>query len=154
MIRILFLPPFHFWYMGVLWGVTSAVPAFYLARRKNRSAGGWVTLCALTGLFLGVLSFAWVVLLATRKKLSMRMKYLRLKMEERLAEALRLPSQVGQDMEKRILMVLAYNPQGLRINALAQGLGLGWRHILSVVEKLTAQGKIRKEQDRYFFNLD
>jgi DNA-binding Lrp family transcriptional regulator len=74
--------------------------------------------------------------------------------EERLAEALKLPSPVGQDLEKRILMVLAYNPQGLRINALGQGVGLGWRHIADLVEQLVAQGKIRKEEDRYFFNMD
>jgi len=154
MIRMLLFPVPGFWYIGLAWAVLTCVPAVLLARQKNRSMAGWAVLCALTGLFFGILSCGWVALLATRTKLSMRMKYLSLKVEERLAEAFKLPSPVGQDLEKRLLMVLAYNPQGLRINALGQGVGLGWRHIADLVEQLVAQGKIRKEQDRYFFNMD
>ncbi len=154
MIRMLFLPLLRFWYVGLVWAVLACVPAVLLALRKNRSVGSWAFLCGLTGLVFGILAFGWVALLATRTKLSMRMKYLSLKVEERLAEALKLPSPVGQDLEKRILMVLAYNPQGLRLNALGQGVGLGWRHIADLVEQLVAQGKIRKEEDRYFFNMD
>jgi hypothetical protein len=151
---MLLFPIPRFWYVGLAWALLAGVPAVLLALRKNRSAGGWAFLCVLTGLFFGILSFGWVALLASRTKLSMRMKFLSLKVEERLAEALKLPSPVGQDLEKRILMVLAYNPQGLRINALGQGVGLGWRHIADLVEQLVAQGKIRKEEDRYFFNMD
>lgn len=154
MFRILLFPFPDHWYMGLLWALLASLPAVFLARKKNRSPGGWAFLCSLTGFFFGILGFSWVVFLATRKKLSMRIKYLSLKMEERIAEALKVPSPVGNDVEKRILMVLAYNPQGLRIGALAQGIGQNWRHIVGLVEGLTAEGKIRKEHDRYFFNLE
>lgn len=154
MFRIIILPFPQYWYLGLLWALIGSLPAVFLARRKNRSPGGWVFLCTLTGFFFGVMAFAWVVFLATRKKLSMRVKYLSLKMEERFAEALKIPSPVGNDLEKRILMVLAYNPQGLRIGALAQGIGQNWRHIVELVERLIEEGKVRKESDRYFFNLE
>jgi len=153
-LRMFLLPLFRFWYAGLLWAVLASIPCFLLAQRKNRSLGGWLFLTTLTALLFGALSFAWVALLATRKKLNMRMKYLSLKFEERLAEALHVPSPVGQDLEKRMLMVLAYNPQGLRINALAQAIGMGWRHITDLVNQLVTQGKVRKVEDRYFFNLD
>jgi len=154
MVRLFLFPFAHFWYAGLLWAIAASVPAVFLAHKKNRTAAGWAFLCALTGLFLGILAFGWVAFLATRKKLSMRMKYLGLKMEERIAEALRLPSPTEGNLEERLLMVMAYNPQGLRIGALAQGIGQNWRHIQGLVERLLQEGKIRKEGDRYFFNLE
>jgi len=154
MLRFFLLPLVDYWYAGLLWAVLASVPALLLARVKNRSAGGWVFLSLATSLLFGVCAFAWVALLATRKRVSMRMKYLGLKFEERLAEAMDVPSPVGQDLEKRLLMALAYNPQGLRINALAQAIGMGWRHITETVDRLVAQGKIRKVEDRFFFNLE
>ncbi len=154
MLRILFFPfPSH-WYFGLLLGLLTSVPAVYLASRKNRSRTGWALLCALTNLFFGVFGFAWLVLLATRPRLSMRMKYLSLKLEERIADALDLPSPIGDNLGERILMVLAHNPQGLRIGALAQGIGQNWRHIEDIIQHLLSEGKIRREEDRYLFNLD
>jgi len=154
MLRIFLFPFPAFWYLGCIWALGVSLPAYYLARTKNRSTVGWVLLCALTAFFLGILGFGWLALLATREKISMRMKYLGLKVEEQIADALKLPSPVGNDLEKRILMVLAYNPQGLRIGALAQGIGQNWRHIHDLVEALVTRGQIRKEDDRYFFNLE
>ena len=154
MFRAILLPFPSYWYVGCLWAVGLAVPAYLIARRKNRTQPGWALLCGLTGFFFGVLGSAWLILLATRAKLSMRMKFLGLKVEEQIADMLKLPSPVGNDLEKRILMVLAYNPQGLRIGALAQGLGQNWRHIQSLVQELESRGKLRKIEDRYFFNLD
>jgi len=154
MLRMLLFPVPVYWYVGCLWAVALAAPAAVIARRKNRSAAAWALLCALTGLFLGAAGCGWLALLATRDKLSMRMKYLGLKFEERIADALKLPSPVGNDLEKRILMVLAYNPQGLRIGALAQGLGQSWRHIQGLVNDMVARGKIRKDGESYFFNLE
>ena len=154
MVRMLLFPFPSYWYLGFIWALGASLPAFYIAKQKNRSVSGWIFLCASTAFFLGVLGFAWLVLLATREKVSMRMKYLGLKVEEQIADALKLPSPVGNDLEKRILIVLAYNPQGLRIGALAQGIGQNWRHIQDLVETLEARGKIRREDDRYFFNLE
>jgi len=151
---MLLFPFPHFWYLGLIWAIAASIPAGLLARRKNRSAAGWVFLCSLTGFFFGLLGFAWVVFLVTRRKLSMRMKYLSLKMEERIAEALQLPSPIEGKLEERLLMVLAYNPQGLRIGALAQGIGQNWRHIEDLVNRLMQERKVRKEGDRFFFNLE
>jgi len=154
MLNILFLPIPSHWYLGFLWGFLTSVPAVLLARSKNRSRTGWALLCALTSFFFGILGFAWLVFLATRPKLSMRMKYLSLKLEERIADALDLPSPIRDNLGERVLMVLAYNPQGLRIGALAQGIGQNWRHIENIVQHLLSEGKIRREEDRYLFNLD
>ena len=154
MFRMLLFPVPAYWYLGCLWAIGVSLPAYYLAKKKNRSPVAWPLLCGLTAFFLGIAGCAWLVLLFTRDKLNMRMKYLGLKIEEQIADALKLPSPVGNDLEKRILMVLAYNPQGLRIGALAQGLGQNWRHIQGLVQELQNQGKIRKAEDRYFFNLE
>jgi hypothetical protein len=154
MVRMLLFPGLTFWYLGCLWALAVSIPAYYMATQKNRNPFAWAALCGLTALFLGLLSFAWLILLSTRQKLSMRMKYLSLKLEEQIAGALHLPSPIGNDLPKRILVILAYNPQGLRIGALAQAIGQNWRHIGSVVQRLETEGKIRKEDDRFFFNLE
>lgn len=154
MVRMLLLPFPSFWYLSLLWALLAAASAAYLARSKNRSPAGWAILCGVTGFFFGVLAGGWIALLVTRTRLSMRMKYLMLKVEEQIADALRLPSPVGDDLEKRLLMVLANNPQGLRIGALAQGIGQNWRHIEGLVQHLMSEGKVRQNGDRYFFNLD
>jgi len=154
MFRAFFFPVPSYWVVGCLWAAAVAVPAYFIAQKKNRSQTGWALLCGLTSLFFGVLGCAWLILLATRAKRSMRMKFLGLKFEEQIADMLKLPSPVGNDLEKRILMVLAYNPQGLRIGALAQGLGQNWRHIEGLVQDLESRGKVQKREDRYFFNLD
>ncbi len=154
MFRMLLLPFPSFWYLGCIWALGVSLPAVYIAKKKNRSIKGWIFLCGLTAFFFGILGFAWLVLLATREKISMRMKYLGLKVEEQIADALKLPSPVGNDLEQRILMVLAYNPQGLRIGALAQAIGQNWRHIQNLVFSLEGSGKIRKEADQYFFNME
>jgi hypothetical protein len=154
MIRSLFFPLPDFWYVGLSWAVLACVAAVCLAHFKNRSKVGWGILCGLTALVLGLLGFAWVALLASRKKINLRMKYLRLRIEEQIAETLRLPYPVRGNVEKRLLMILANNPQGLRIHALAQGIGQDWRSLQDLVLRLAAQGKIRKEGDRYHFNLD
>jgi hypothetical protein len=154
MLRMLLFPGLSVWYAGCIWALGVSFAACYLARRKNRSLFAWGVLCGLTSFFLGLAGLLWIVLLATRDKISMRMKYLSLKLEEQIADTLRLPSPIGNDLEKRILVVLAYNPQGLRIGALAQGIGQNWRHIGAVVQTLVAQGKIRKAEDRFFFNLE
>ena len=154
MIRPLLFPLPDFWYFGLLWSVFACSVAVFLAHRKNRSRAGWAVLCGSTALCFGILGFAWVALLASRKKLSMRMKYLRLKIEDQIADALRLPSPVRNNMEDRLLMILANNPRGLRIGALAQGTGHDWRHIQGLVRPLVSQGKIRKEGDLLLFNLD
>ncbi len=154
MVAFLFPIAWHYWYWKCAWAVSLGLVALFFAHRKNRSLAGWAGLSGLFGLLVGSPALAVLVLLGTRKKLSMRMKYLTLKFEEDLADALRLPSPVGDDIEKRVLMVLANNPKGLRLGALAQGMGLDWRHIEEVVEKLRVRGKVRKEAERYFFNLD
>jgi hypothetical protein len=154
MLRPLFLPFPDFWYVGLVWTALACSAAIFVAHRKNRSKAGWAILCGLTALFFGTLGFAWVALLASRKKVDMRMKYLLLRMEEQIADALRLPSPVRGNLEDRLLMVLANNPQGLRIGALAQGIGQDWRHIHDLVQRLVSQGKIRKEGDLLLFNLD
>lgn len=152
--RALFFPFPDFWYFGALWALLACSAAVWLARIKNRSVLGWAILCGSTGLTLGVTGFAWVVLLASRRKVSLRMKYLRLKFEEQIADALGLPSPVRGDMEKKLLMVLANNPQGLRIGALAQGIGQDWRHVQDLVRLLVSRGKIRQDGDLYHFSLD
>jgi hypothetical protein len=154
MLRMFFFPGLSVWYAGCLWALGVALPACYIARKKNRSLFAWGMLSGLTAFFLGFLGFSWIALLATREKISMRMKYLSLKLEEQIADALRLPSPIGNDLQKKILMVLAYNPQGLRIGALAQGIGQNWRHIEAIVQTLVTQGKIQKQDDRFFFNLE
>jgi hypothetical protein len=154
MMRAVFLPFPDFWVLGLLWASLASLSAVALARSKNRSAAGWGLLCGVTGLFLGILGFAWVALLASRRRLSLRMKYLQLKVEEQIADALGLPSPVRGKLEDRLLMILANNPQGLRLGALAQGMGQDWRHIQDPVRGLVLRGKVRQEGDRYFFNLD
>ena len=154
MLRLFFFPVPSFWYLGCMWVLLTSLTMWFIARKKNRNPVGWILLSTITSFFFGVFGFFWVVLLATREKASMRMKYLGFKVEEQIADALKLPSPVGNNLEKRLLMVLAYNPQGLRIGALAQGIGQSWRHIEEVVQRLVSNGKIRKEEDRYFFNLD
>ena len=152
--RMFLFPLPHYWYWSFLWALLISIPAVYLSRKKNRSIIGWTILCGTTAFFFGILGLGWLILLATRKRVSMRMKYLSLKFEEQIADALKMPSPVGDDLEKRILIVLAYNPKGLRIGAMAQGIGQDWRHIEDLVQRLVAQGKIRKMNDRYIFNLD
>jgi len=154
LLRIFLFPFPSLWYWSFLWAVLISLPAVYLARKKNRSIIGWTILCGITAFFFGTLGLGWLILLATRKRVSMRMKYLSLKFEEQIADALKMPSPVGDNLEKRLLMVLAYNPEGLRIGALAQGIGQDWRHIEDLVQRLVSQGKIRKTDDRYLFNLD
>lgn len=153
--RSLLLPlSWHLWYVKCLWAALLALAALWLAARKNRSTVGWPLLCGAAGFFLGSPGLLLIVVLLTRKKLSMRAKYLTLKIEEDLARALKFPSLVGNNLETRILMVLANNPRGLRLNALAQGVGSDWRHIEETVQKMLLKGKVRKEGERYFFNLD
>ena len=142
------------WFWKCIWLIILGVSALAIAHRKNRSLVGWALLGGVFGFFLGSLGLIVIVFLLTRKKLSMRMKYLTLKFEEDLAQALKLPSPVGNDLEKRILIVLANNPRGLRVGALAQGIGSDWRHIEEIVQQMLARRKIRKEGDRLFFNLD
>jgi len=153
-IRLLFFPLPDFWVIGLLWAAIACAAAVGLAHRRNRSKAGWALLSGGTALFLGILGFAWVALLASKKKLSLRTKYLRLRIEEQIAETLRLPSPVRGNLEDRLLMVLANDPQGLRIGALAQGIGRDRHRIEDLVRRLVAQGKIRREGDRYHFNLD
>jgi hypothetical protein len=153
-IRAVFLPFPDFWHLGLLWATLACSSAAYLARAKNRNALGWGLLSGATGFFLGITGFLWVGLLASRKRVSLRVKYLRLKMEEQIAHALKLPSPVRLNMEDRLLMILANNPQGLRLGALAQGMGQDWRHIEAPVRALLSQGKVRQKGDRYYFNLD
>lgn len=154
MIRTLFFPFPGLWYLALAWAVLAGSAAVFLAHHKHRSRPGWAILCGLTALFFGVLGFIWVALLASRKKVSMRRKYLLLRIEEQIADALRLPSPLRGNLEDRLLMILANNPQGLRIGALAQGIGQDWRHIQDVVRRLVSEGKIRKEGDLLLFNLD
>lgn len=154
MIRPFFFPLPDLWHVGLLWAALACGTALYLAHRKNRSKAGWAFLSGGTALFLGILGFAWIGLLASRRKLSLRTKYLRLRIEEQIAEALRLPPPVRGNLEDRLLMILANDPQGLRIGALAQGIGRDWRHIEDLVRRLVEQGKIRREGDRYHFNLE
>jgi hypothetical protein len=144
----------HYWYWKCLWVFITGIPIFTIAQRKNRNRLGWLLPWGIIAFSVGIPGILGILLIATRKKLNMRMKYLTLKFEEDLAHALKLPSPVGNDLEKRILMVLANNPRGLRLGALAQGIGLDWRHIEDMVQKMLAKGKVKKADDRYFFNLE
>jgi hypothetical protein len=152
--RALFLPFPGFWHLGILWAVLASSAAVWLAHTKNRSVLGWAVLSGSTGLILGITGFAWVALLASRRKVNLRTKYLRLRFDEQIADALGLPSPLRGNMEKKLLMILANNPQGLRIGALAQGIGQDWRHIQDLVRVLVTRGKIRQEGELYHFNLD
>ncbi len=153
--RSVLLPlSWQFWPWKCAWALFLAAIAVWLAARKNRTMIGWPLLSGIAGFIVGSPGLLVILFLLTRKKLSMRMKYLTLKLEEDLAHALKFPSPVGNNLEKRILMVLANNPRGLRLGALAQGVGSDWRHIEDTVQKMLLKGKVRKEGERYFFNLD
>ena len=100
--------------------VCLAAAAFLVARGKNRSQAAWPLFTALAALLFYPLGIVLLVVLALRRRITLREKYLQMKFEERFAAALRLPSPI-RSVEDRILATLVFNPQGIRIGALGQG---------------------------------
>ena len=127
--------------------------AFFTARAKNRSIGTWTIFCALGGLVWPI-GTAFLVLLITRRGLTLREKYLTLQLEDQLAKNMGLPSPLEESTEELILAILARNPQGLRIGALGHGVGKPWRSIEPIVDRLVQLGTIRRADELFFFNLE
>jgi hypothetical protein len=123
-----------------------------LADERHRSTVGWPLLGALLGYQVEVWALAMLVWLWRLPKLDLRQHYLELRAHERFARALGGPSLVGDHLEDRILMVLANNPDGLYINALAQGVGQSWRAIEGVVDGLVERRKVVLRDERYFID--
>ena len=123
-----------------------------LARDRHRSTLGWPLAGALAGWFLQVIGIAVPILLYTRGKIDLRRHYLELKYGERLLAALGASDLEHVPVEERLLMVLANNPEGLHLNALAQGVGKSWRAIEEPIERLRLAGKIHLRGELYFID--
>ncbi|MFN7952098.1 MAG: hypothetical protein U0610_10265 [bacterium] len=123
-----------------------------LAEERHRSALGWALVGAVLGYAVELWAFAALVGLWRLPKVDLRERYLELRAHERFAQALGAPSLVGDHLEDRILMVLANNPQGLHLNALAQGVGQSWRAIDGVVRVLVERRKVVQKDDLYFID--
>ena len=132
----------------------AGVCAFLVANRKNRIAGSWAAVCAVAGFTFYPVGVVLFVILVLRPRLSARIKYLSLGMEERFCLNMGIPSPLGDDLEKKILVVLARNPRGLRIGAIGQGAGVGWRSLEAPMENLLRAGKVLRRDDTYYFNLE
>lgn len=132
----------------------AALCAFLIARRKNRLPVPWATFCAIGGFAFYPAGALLLVVLLLRPRLSTRVKYLSLAMEERFCNSLGLPSPLKNNMEERILVVLVQNPKGLRIGAIGQGVGVDWRGLVEPMENLVRSDKVRQRQDNYYFNIE
>lgn len=126
--------------------------AWRLAEERHRSTVGWPLLGAFLGYQFEIWALAMLVWLWRRPRLDLRQHYLELRAHERFAQALGGPSLVGDHLEDRILMVLANNPDGLYINALAQGVGQSWRAIEAVLNGLVERRKVVLKEERYFID--
>lgn len=140
------------WIRAII-AVCLAAAAFLVARGKNRSQAAWPLFTALAALLFYPLGIVLLVVLALRRRITLREKYLQMKFEERFATALRLPSPI-RSVEDRILATLVFNPQGIRIGALGQGVGANWRAIEPILERLVAEDKVRSKDNLYFFNIE
>lgn len=140
------------WIRAII-AVCLAAASFLVARSKNRSQAAWPFFTALTTLVFYPLGIILLVILAIRRRITLREKYLQMKFEERFATALRLPSPISS-VEDRILATLVFNPRGVRIGALGQGAGANWRAIEPILERLVAEGKVRSRGDLYFFDVE
>ena len=140
------------WIRAII-AVCLVAASFLVARSKNRSQTAWPLFTALATLLFYPLGIALVVILAVRRRITLREKYLQMKFEERFASALRLPSPISS-IEDRILATLVFNPHGVRIGALGQGVGANWRAIEPILERLMAEDKVRSKDNLYFFNIE
>ncbi len=125
---------------------------FRLAGERHRSTVGWPLLGGILGYGIEFWALALVVWLWRLPKVDLRERYMELRAHEKLSQALGGPSLVGDHLGDRILMVLANNPEGLRINALAQGVGQSWRAIEGAVGELVKQRKVVMRDDLYFID--
>ncbi len=123
-----------------------------LAEERHRSAFGWALLGGVLGYAIEFWAIAELVALWRLPRVDLRERYLELRAHERFAQALGAPSLVGDHLEDRILMVLANNPQGLHLNALAQGVGQSWRAIENEVRGLVERRKVVQKDDLYFID--
>lgn len=126
---------------------------FALARPRHRSELGWSLLGGVASLAFGILGIAVPAWLATRGKVDLRHRYLELKAQERFLRMVGGPD-LGSTIstEERILMILANNPEGLHLNAIAQGVGESWRGISESMNQLIRQGRVHARDDLYFLD--
>ena len=132
----------------------AALCAFLVARRKNRLPAPWAASCAIAGFAFYPAGALLLLVLLLRPRLSGRVKYLSLAMEERFCNTMGLPSPLKNKLEERILVVLVQNPKGLRIGAIGQGIGVDWRGLVEPMENLVRSGNVRQREDNYYFNIE
>lgn len=137
--------------LRILLSAAVAATCFVLARRRHRSEMGWAVLGVAACLLFGGVGLAVPIWLASRDKVDLRRHYLELRAQERLLQVLGGPDLGATiSVEERILMILANNPGGLHLNAIAQGVGESWRAISEPMNRLVRQGRVCMRDDLYF----